>query len=327
MRFLAFTFCLFLAPAVALATSCGTRDLLTEITDAERQRLDELVAAHPYPEGVIFKAEKPDSVVTVVGTIHIPDPRLAMIADMVQADVASADVLVLEATSADQTKLQSLATTKPEMFFLTEGPTLIDLLTEEEWAQITDQLSAIGVPGFFAAKFKPWYLAMTLAIPPCILTEVMAGKKGLDAQLEDIAVANDVPIATLDNVEQLLDLLAGDPLDKQLEGLRMSLQMQEDGDAMTTTLIERYFQGKIRETWEYSRIVVEQSAMKDAGALFEEMNQALLVGRNEDWEPKIASLVDGKKAVIAVGAAHLSGEDGVVRSLERAGYQITTVYP
>ena len=95
----------------------------------------------------------------------------------------------------------------------------------------------------------------------------------------------------------------------------------------TTTLIERYFQGKIRETWEYSRIVVEQSAMKDAGALFEEMNQALLVGRNEDWEPKIASLVDGKNAVIAVGAAHLSGEDGVVRSLERAGYQITTVYP
>jgi uncharacterized protein YbaP (TraB family) len=67
--------------------------------------------------------------------------------------------------------------------------------------------------------------------------------------------------------------------------------------------------------------------MENAGALFDEMNAALLVGRNQDWEPKIAALVENKDVVLAVGAAHLSGEDGVLRSLERAGYSVRQIYP
>jgi uncharacterized protein YbaP (TraB family) len=156
---------------------------------------------------------------------------LTAIAEKLRPALDAADLLILEATTSDQAELQNLASTQPEVFFLTEGPTLIDLLSEEEWAQIKDQLSAIGVPGFFAAKFKPWYLAMTLAIPPCIVNKVVAGDKGLDAQLEDIALSRDLPIATLDDVEDLLKMLSGDPLDVQLEGLRMSLTMLRDGDA------------------------------------------------------------------------------------------------
>ncbi len=327
MRFLIFLFLSAFWPVIAVAQSCGTRDLLADISADDRARLDALVAPHPYPEGILFEAEKNGSLVTVVGTIHIPDPRLTAIAEKLRPALDAADLLILEATTSDQAELQNLASTQPEVFFLTEGPTLIDLLSEEEWAQIKDQLSAIGVPGFFAAKFKPWYLAMTLAIPPCIVNKVVAGDKGLDAQLEDIALSRDLPIATLDDVEDLLKMLSGDPLDVQLEGLRMSLTMLRDGDAMITTLIERYFQGKIRETWEYSRILLDDSGMENAGALFDEMNAALLVGRNQDWEPKIAALVENKDVVLAVGAAHLSGEDGVLRSLERAGYSVRQIYP
>ena len=94
---------------------------------------------------------------------------------------------------------------------------------------------------------------------------------------------------------------------------------------MTSTLIERYFQGKIRETWEFGRMVLEDSGLDNAGALFDEMSQALLVDRNRAWEPRIVELVAGKRAVLAVGAAHLSGEDGVLRALERAGYTITAL--
>lgn len=80
----------------------------------------------------------------------------------------------------------------------------------------------------------------------------------------------------------------------------------------------------MRETWELGRIMIEDSGFENAGALFDEMDQALLVGRNTDWEPKIAELVAGKDAVLAVGAAHLSGESGVLRALERAGYEVST---
>ena len=322
MRTVLIAICL-LIPAFAGAQTCGTRSLIAELDADDRARLAALVAPHPFAEGILFRAEKPGSTVTVVGTIHIPDPRLDAIVDQVRDDVASAELLILEATTEDQAAIQTLAATQPEMFFITEGPTLIDLLSEEEWAAVTRRLSDIGIPGFLAAKFQPWYLSMTLAIPKCALALMQSGEKGLDHSLEIIARDAAVPIATLDDTEAVLRIFSDEPLDKQLDGLRIGLEMQADGDASTSTLIEGYFSGRVRETWEYGRILLEDSSIENGPELFEEVNQSLLIGRNAAWEPKIAELVDGKNAVLAVGAAHLSGESGVLRALERAGYTVS----
>lgn len=315
------TAALSILPALAMAQSCGTRDLVAELGPEDRAELNALVAPHAYSEGNLYRAEKPGSRVTVVGTLHLPDPRHDATVERVKSDIADADLLILETSSAAQAEIQSMATTQPDMFFLNDGPTLIDLLTEDEWAQLNEHLSAYGIPGFMAAKFQPWFLGMTLAIPPCALADVQQGKKGLDFLLENVAVQSDVPIAELDNIDALMELLSGDPLDKQLEGLRMFLSMKVDGSAEMTTMVERYFQGKAREAVEFSRILLEDKNIPVE--LFDEMLQGILEDRNAAWEPKLVELVDGKDAVLAVGAAHLSGESGVLKALERAGYTIT----
>lgn len=323
MRRIFLALLILLVPVTAHAQSCGTADLIDELTVTDRARLDALIAPHPYPNGNLWRAEKPGSTVTVVGTIHIPDPRLAPIVEQVRPILNDADLLILEASSDDQAGLQALATTQPEMFFITEGPTLIDLLGEDDWARISDRLAALGVPAFFAAKFQPWYLSLTLAIPPCAMTALLSGDHGLDRQLETIAIANNTPVGTLDDVESLLRLFADEPIEKQLDGLRITLETQASGDASTSTLIESYFDGRVRESWEFGRILVEQTDIENGPELFEEVNQTLLLDRNSDWEPKIANMVAGKDVVLAVGAAHLSGETGVLRALERAGYALS----
>lgn len=307
-------------PALSFAQSCGTRDLISELGSEDRAALDALVAPHAYAEGNVFRAEKSDSVVTVVGTLHLPDPRHAATVDAVRPAIETADLLILEATSEAQAEIQTMAATQPDMFFLTEGPTLIDLLTEDEWKRLTDELDAYGIPGFMAAKFQPWFLSMTLAIPPCAVEEVQRGEKGLDMLLEDIALNGGVPIAELDDLDDLMALLSGDPIEKQIEGLRLWLEMKVDSGAEMTTMIERYFQGKAREAVEFARLLLEEKNVPVA--LFDDMMQSILEDRNAAWEPKIVDLVTGKDAVIAVGAAHLSGESGVLRALERAGYTI-----
>ena len=314
--------CLF-APTLVLGQTCGTRDLIAELDPADKARLADLVAPHAYPEGVLFRAEKAGSTVIVAGTIHIPDPRLQPMVERLEADVAAADVLILEASAEDEAGIQTLATRNPELFFITEGPTLIDLLSEEEWAAVTERLAEIGIPGFLAAKFQPWYLSMTLAIPKCALALVQSGEKGLDRQLEVIALEAGVPIATLDDTEAVLRIFADEPIEKQLDGLRIGLEMQADGDASTSTMIEGYFSGRVRETWEYGRLLLEDSELANGAEMFDEINQALLLDRNQAWEPEIAKIVDGKNSVLAVGAAHLSGETGVLRALERAGFEIS----
>ena len=307
-------------PLFAEAQSCGTRDLIAELDPTRKAELAALVDPHAYSEGNLFTAEKPGSRVTVVGTLHLPDPRHAATVEAVRPAIETADLLILEASSAAQQAIKEMPATRPEMFFLTEGPTLIDLLTEEEWARLKTELAKFGIPGFMAAKFQPWFLGMTLAIPPCALEDIQRGEKGLDMLLEAVAIEAGVPVAELDDVDQLMLFLSGDPLDEQIEGLRMWLSMKVEGDAEMTTLVERYFQGKAREAVEYSRLLLEERSVPVE--VFDEMLQGLLKDRNAAWEAKILELVDGKDAVIAVGAGHLSGESGVLRALERAGYRI-----
>lgn len=323
LKKLVFLTALLSLPVQAMAQSCGTRDLISELGAEDRARLDALVAPHPYPTGNFWSATKGDTTVTVVGTIHIPDPRLAPIVEMLEETIATADLLVLEATAEGEASLQRLAAEKPEMFFITEGPTLIEILGDEDWARVEARLSAMGIPGFFAAQFQPWYLSLTLAIPPCAITAIQSGERGLDRQLETIAVASDVPLAALDDTEAVLQIFASEPLQDQIDGLMITLEIQSDGDATSSTLIEAYFDGRVRETWEFSRIQIEQAGVENGPKLFEEVNQSLLIERNQDWEPKINALIDGKQnVVIAVGAAHLSGESGVLKALERAGFAL-----
>ncbi len=314
------TLFLLIFPALAQAQSCGNRDLIAELDATDRAALDALVAPYAFAEGNLYRATKDNSTVTVVGTLHLPDPRHDSMVDAVRPLIETADLLILEASSEAQAEIQRMTASEPELFFLTEGPTLIDLLSEEDWARLKDILSDYGIPGFMAAKFKPWFLGMTLAVPPCAMADIQSGGKGLDMRLETVARDNAVPIAELDDLDALMDLLAGDPLETQLEGLRLLLSMKMENDAELTTMVERYFQGKAREVVEFSRLTLEDKNVPVE--LFDEMMQGILEDRNRAWEPKIIQLVEGKDAVLAVGAAHLSGESGVLRALERTGYKI-----
>lgn len=319
--FLTFVAALMAFPAVS--QTCGNADLIEALTEQERARLDALVAPHPYPEGNLWKAEKPGSTVTVVGTLHIPDPRLQPLVKKVRPYLDSADLLILEATSDDQMGLQAMAMRNPELFFITTGPTLIDLLGDDVWAEAKARFEALGVPGVMAAKFQPWYASLTLSLAPCAMQVIQSGEKGFDRQLEDRAKRRSVPIATLDDPEQLLAMFTGADQAQQLEYLRLSLETTTDTAAAMSTLMKAYFEGRVREAWEHSRILIDQLDIPDGEEIFDEVNQVILVDRNKSWEPKIASLVSGKNVVLAVGAAHLSGETGVLRALERAGYKIS----
>lgn len=322
VRLLFMVLVMLLTPLVAMAQSCGTIDLIDALSPAERARLDALVAPHAFPVGNLWRADKGASTVVIAGTLHVPDTRLDGLAKRIDPFLRDADVLILEATSEDEAGLAAMAASKPDLFFITEGPTLIDLLSPEDWTKAEEQLSALGIPAFVAAQFQPWYMNLTLAIPPCALALVQTGAKGLDRQLESVALDVGVPIQSLDNVETVIRIFADAPFEDQMDGLRLTLNTTDDSNANTSTLIEAYFDGRTREGWEFGRIMVDRAGIENGQALFDEVNTSLLINRNADWEPMIHEMVDGKDAVIAVGAAHLSGESGVLRALERAGYTV-----
>lgn len=310
------------AAVPAWSQACGTVDLIAELTAEDRARLDQFVSPHPFSTGNIWKAERDDSNVLVVGTMHIPDQRLSDIFDRVVPELAKSDLLILESTTSAQSEVQQLAVSDPDFFFITDGPTMIDLLGPVDWALAESRLNELGVPGFLGAKFQPWYMNLVLMMPPCAFALLQTGEKGLDGQFESYARDRDIPIATLDDVKALMGLFADGSTAEQLEILRLTLHTQQDTAAIASTTIQAYFDGRSRELWEFMRILVDQMEIEGGLEAFEEMDSKLLVGRNQKWEPLIADLVAGKTTVLAVGAAHLSGETGVLRALERAGFDV-----
>jgi hypothetical protein len=51
----------------------------------------------------------------------------------------------------------------------------------------------------------------------------------------------------------------------------------------------------------------------------------LLYARNRKWAKELKTLMPGGTLLIAVGAAHLPGEQGVINLLRKDGYTVTPV--
>ena len=57
---------------------------------------------------------------------------------------------------------------------------------------------------------------------------------------------------------------------------------------------------------------------------FETLYQELLVQRNLNWLPQIFDYMKTPQTeMVLVGSAHLIGEDGLIKHLKQAGYQVT----
>lgn len=318
----------FLACAQPVFALCGGDSLLDRLSTADRYYLEDISANAPYGRGLIWTATRGDQQITLIGTMHIYDPRLEPIRAQVADDVARADLVLLEMTETEEAQLQAELGTNPARMFLTDGPTLIDLLDEQTWAMVAEAASARQIPPFMAAKFRPWYLAVTLAVPPCAMPDMVAGRRGLDHMILDDANTAGVPTQALEPWDTLFDIMEVGTLQEQIDMMRLGLLSPEINAEVFVAMLDGYFAGEVAQVWELSRLSLQYVPDMDV-ALAEEMfamtEQGLLIDRNYNWIPVIenaAALHD--RMVVAVGAAHLPGEDGLLRLLEHEGWTITT---
>lgn len=313
--------CLLAQPVWA---DCDGTDLRPTLAGEEAERLSEALAETPFPVGNHWRATRDGKTVHLVGTMHLADPRLEAPIQRLRGVVESADLLLLEMTSEDQAEMQARLASDPD-FLLMQDTTLPELLSEEEWEQMSDALSARGLPPFMAARFQPWYVSIVLAIPPCAaLDELSAG--GLDARLEAIAKDADVPRAALEDAQTIFEAFAEQPRETQIDMMLSALVDPEISEDLFATLLASYFDEATAESWAASAILAERYNPIDSNAasdIFGLLEQQLLVNRNRDWIPVILdALVANDRVVAAFGAAHLPGHVGVVALLQAEGFEI-----
>lgn len=322
MKILPLIAALNLLAAPAIAQTCGGVDLIETLSAEDSETVAAAVADVPFADGILFEATRGGDTVTVIGTLHIPDSRHAATLARIEARVEAADILLLEATKEDEAAILAMTAERPDLFFLTDGPSLIDILGPEDWDIAKDRFSEIGMPGILGAKLRPWYANMVLGLPPCVTSLMASGQPGLDRMIEDRAETAGVPIAALEDAREMIAMMAGGEDAEDAEALRLTLRSDMTGAEMTSTLIENYFEGDVWDVMALTRLLAERDMPGQGAALFDDFTGALIDRRNAQWEAALPAFIDGRDAVIAVGAAHLPGETGVLRALERAGYSV-----
>lgn len=312
-------------PAVA-ATTCAGRDLLTGLPDPDRAALAATIASDPYASGNWWRAEKPGSVIDIVGTFHIDDPRHDAFAARLEPVIAAADTVLLEATEVEMKALQTEIGRNPALMFITTGPTLPEQLDEAEWQTLAAEMSLRGIPAFMASKFRPWYLMVMLSMPPCAMETLQGKSGGLDARIQAMAQADGVATAALEPFDTVFRVFAVMDSADQIALVRAALPMAAQSEDMFATMTAAYFRGEHRLIWEFSRMAALKApgmTSEAAAREFGRMEQALLTGRNREWMKVILPAAAGHQIVVAAGAAHLSGPEGVLALLAADGWQLT----
>ncbi len=323
------TFCAAFFPISSWA-QCSGPDYLSSLEPDTVAAITARADAVPFGQGLIWQATRGDAKITLLGTMHLYDDRHQDLMIRVTPFLQESDLILLEMTPEVEAQAQSGMLSNPEMLFLPlDSPTLPELLPAEDWDMLASEISKRGIPSILAAKSQPWYIAMSLAIPTCAMADIASGKRGLDHMIMDWATTHSVDMQALEPWDTLFTIMSADSFEDQLTNLQLTLQTISDQPPLMMSLLNEYFEEKPALIWEISRYSVENTpgiSPADAAMLMQDMQTDLLDTRNANWIPVItAASAQNDTMVVAVGAAHLPGETGVLRLLEQQGWTITPV--
>jgi len=202
------------------------------------------------------------------------------------------------------------------------GERLEDVLGADLFGRVTEAVAPLGVKPEGLQSLKPWALVLFLGLPPIEIVRQSQGKPAFDFWLRTRAQQQGKRIEALESYDEQIEIFDGLSTEEQI--------------AMVTDLVSDY--GRIEQHFnrmfraylkgDISQIMAEANDVSDVpdAAAAQRFKARLLDDRNVTMVEGMATLLREGGAVIAVGAAHLPGEGGVLDLLEDQGYRVTRAY-
>ncbi len=314
---------LFLSISSAANAACsGTSNLDAVIGDAQAE-FEAKADAFAHGDGRHWEVTKDGKRSVLIGTYHLADPRTAFISTAMQREIEAASVLMLEVTEAEKARMQTDLATNPEQVLNLGATRLKDHLSDAEWDELVSRAAAIGIPPAMVNIMQPWFLAISLAMPPCALADAKAGNKGLDALIEVAAREAGLRVEGLETFDELFGVLSTGSFEENVAQLKLGLSMSGSDPDDFETMVELYTQDRISDIWVFGEFKTSAALGPDVAR--RQLAQAfdlLLKQRNQNWLDTLLPTLEQGNAVIAVGALHLISDDGLLAILEREGYAI-----
>lgn len=257
-------------------------------------------------DGMLWKVQAGNGTVSYLfGTIHVDDPRVTTLAEPVNAALESAQSFMMEVLPSNDVSP-----------YYMQG-SLAEMLTEAELEQVYAAADFHGLPRDMALRMKPWLLAMVFDLP------VSQSPYTLDVQLYLQAQRAGKAVEALETPQEHFSALESINLEEQLLILRSVLKRsQEQKEKDFELLIQAYLSGDLDKV---AALDSELTADDLPAGLWEKLRVKLLDERNVRMAERIAAAAGRQPVFVAVGAAHLPGEGGVIDLLSRSGFNVSPV--
>lgn len=244
------------------------------------------------------------------GTIHIicPDDIKGM--DKLLGFMDQTEQVLMELDMDDATEMQSMGAGAA----LPAGKTLNDYLTAEQYAKVDALFKEyVGVSVDAAKTVNPMFLSIMISTSPKVLGCNQPGSYELS--FVQAAAAKKKPVTGLETVAQQLAKIGAKSIESHAKDLFEMALKPEKSISELKTMIALYKEQDNAGLYTFVDGVMPDKAYQ----------KALLDDRNIDWTPKIEKAVKEKPTFIAVGAAHLSGPNGVIKLLRSKGYTLEPI--
>lgn len=240
------------------------------------------------------------------GTIHVDDTRVTELDNVVTQALEASSLFMLEVMPSHEVAP-----------FLMPAPGLAPHLKPAELEQVQALAEQHGLELKLALRIKPWLLAMVFDMPQ------EQSPYTLDNQLYMQAQQGGKQTQALEGTQEHYSSLDSLSLQEQMQILRSVLaRSQAQKEADVELLLQAYLSGDIKQV----AALDEQLSGDDLPAdLWQKMKVLLLDQRNISMAARIAEQARKQAVFVAVGAAHLPGQGGIIARLQQAGFKVELV--
>ena len=246
------------------------------------------------------------------GTIHVICKDDAVVSPMLRKAIKESDEIYFE-VDMDNMFEMLMAVRKMKM---RGDTTLKDLLTEKDYEKVRSFFSGKRsiLPFSVLETYKPILAASTLES-----SSMGCESTAMEQVIMMEANFYDKEIKGLESLSYQASILDSIPYKLQAEQLVEYIDRINSGDTSHNELDEMFKAYKDQDLNKLETLLMSTDAGISAFA------DIMLYNRNRNWVVKLKNILKKKRMVIAVGAGHLPGENGVINLLRNAGYKLTPV--
>ena len=273
-----------------------------------------LVSGAAQAAPAMWEVRDKDTVIYLFGAMHVLQPNVKWRTRAFDRAYARADKVWFETRAdADPAEIQVLV----DRYGVDPDRSLTEKLPPRTVATLKAALERDGGSLDRVDRLRPWAAAMMLSVLP--MTQRGASvAAGADATVTRQARAADKPIATFETLEQQIRLFADLP---------EAVEVQYLDDVASETLSPPRNGVALQSAWLHGDMdklgpLVVDVMKRDRPALYD----MLLKRRNAAWARALTAEMDRPGVqLVAVGALHMAGDDGLPALMAARGFQVRRV--